>query len=595
MKHKTIAVLPFVNMSSSQENEYFSDGMTEEIINALAKIKNLKVTSRTSSFFFKNKNIPVPQIGKELNVSTVLEGSIRLSGNKMRITAQLIDVEEDFHFWSETFDRSLEDVFAVQDEISLLIADKLRENIGHLEIADRLVDSPGVPVEIYKQYLKSRYHILKMSKPDLELGISILEEIIQAEPEFALAHLGMHLGYSLLATIGLVDAGAAFAKGQPHMDKAIELNPDLPECLLHLSYVSFLQKWDLAETYAYLNKAFDIRPFSDYYPSMASTLVAEGKYAAAMHHIDIGLQLDPFSDINHHLKGFIYYCEEKYDQAIKCFSKSIELKPTSTVSVLYWGQALLLKGSTSESLAYFTALPDDEQGDVKKLGGTTLAYAAMGDLPKASAGIEKLEALLQTELMGRAINLLILGHTLLGNHEQALQMIEQGIESRLPMMLFLYVEPILTPLQSLPRFQTLMRRIMGETTTFEPTKRKYKKPLLDTALLKTYQSQLEQLMLEERPYLDPNLTLRSLAEKLTFPPNQLSQLLNEGFDKNFSEYVNTYRVEAFKQNTINPAYSHMTLLGIAFESGFNSKTVFNTFFKKMEGKTPKAYWKEVSG
>ncbi|MFT6337825.1 MAG: TolB-like protein/class 3 adenylate cyclase, partial [Halioglobus sp.] len=131
---KTIAVLPFVNMSSNPENEYFTDGMTEEIINALAKIKSLKVTSRTSSFFFKNKNISIPQIGQELNVSTILEGSIRLSGNKMRITAQLINVADDFHFWSESFDRSMEDIFAVQDEISLLIADKLREHIGHFDI-----------------------------------------------------------------------------------------------------------------------------------------------------------------------------------------------------------------------------------------------------------------------------------------------------------------------------------------------------------------------------------------------------------------------------------------------------------------------------
>lgn len=140
---KTIAVLPFVNMSADEEVEYLSDGMTEEIINALSKIKNLKVTSRTSSFFFKNKNIPLPQIAQKLNVSNVLEGSIRGAGNKMRITAQLVEVKEDIHFWSQKFDRSLDDIFAVQDEISLLIADKLREHIGHLEIEDQLVEPPN--------------------------------------------------------------------------------------------------------------------------------------------------------------------------------------------------------------------------------------------------------------------------------------------------------------------------------------------------------------------------------------------------------------------------------------------------------------------
>jgi len=127
-------------MSVSEENEYFSDGITDEIINALAKIGGLKVTSRTSAFHFKGKNIPIREIGKELGVSTLLEGSVRLSGNTIRITAQLIDAADDFHFWSETWDRKLEHVFEVQDEISLLIAERLREHFGHFEIKEHLVE-----------------------------------------------------------------------------------------------------------------------------------------------------------------------------------------------------------------------------------------------------------------------------------------------------------------------------------------------------------------------------------------------------------------------------------------------------------------------
>ena len=147
---KTIAVLPFVNLSASKDNEYFSDGITEEIINALAKIKSLKVTSRTSSFFFKNKKIPIKQIGEKLGVSTILEGSIRLSGNTIRITAQLIQAEEDFHFWSENWDRKLENIFEIQDEISLIIADKLREQFGHFEIQEHLVEKQTDNIDAYE-------------------------------------------------------------------------------------------------------------------------------------------------------------------------------------------------------------------------------------------------------------------------------------------------------------------------------------------------------------------------------------------------------------------------------------------------------------
>ena len=500
---KSIAVLPFVNMSADEENEYFSDGMTEEIINALSKIEGLKVTSRTSSFHFKNKNLPIAQIGEALNVSTILEGSIRLSGNKMRITAQLIDVAEDFHFWSEIFDRSMDDIFAVQDEVSLLIADKLREHLGHFDIEDKLVEAPEIPVEVYKRYLKSRFHLLKMTKPQIEKGISILEDILRKQPNFALAHLGMHLGYTLLGTIGLMPASDAFVKGQPFLDKAIELNPDLPECQLHLSYISFLQKWDLPEAYRHLNKSFEIRPTVEFYQSMASVLVAERKFDAALNYIETALQLDPFSAINHHLKGFIFYTQEKYEQAIELFNRALQLNADFMGSTLYKGQALLLAGQTAEGLAYFQGLPSDQEEDVMKLGGTTLAYVASGDTKQAERGISKLELALQTDLMERAMNLLILCKAMLGRQEQTLQLIEKGITYRLPMLVYLYVEPILKPLRANARFQELMQQVLGEGSSFVFSKRKYKKSLLDRASLEQYKQQLEQLMLREKTLLRP--------------------------------------------------------------------------------------------
>ncbi len=589
---KTIAVLPFVNMSSSQENEYFSDGMTEEIINALAKIKTLKVTSRTSSFFFKNKNIPIREIGEALNVSTILEGSIRLAGNRMRITAQLIDTRDDYHFFSETFDRSMDDIFAVQDEISLLIADKLREHIGHFEIEDHLVEDPDIPVEVYQKYLKSRYHLLKMSLADLEKGKALLEEIIASYPNYAPAQLGMHMAYTLIGTLGFMPAAEAFAEGHPYLVKAIELDEDHPECQLHLSWISFLQEWDLPATYKHLSKALEMRPVVDTYQTLTSVLVAEGKYPAAMNYIDIAIQLDPFSEINCHLKGYIYYLEGKYEEAIKWFKQGIEYKADSTVSLLYWGQALILMEQPEECLTYFQNLSVDE-ADPMKLGGITLAHAAMGEKEKAQEGITKLEEALAADFQERVINLLILCHTIMGNHEKAIQYIEQGVQYRLPLMVYLYVEPMLKPLRSYPRFQELMKTILGETTQFDFSERKYKNSLLDEELLIEYKNRLEQIMQQEQPYLDPELSLRSLAEMMDIPSNHLSQLLNEGFDKNFSEFINTYRLEAFKEKVAEPKNRQLTILALAFDSGFNSKTVFNTFFKKTMGKTPKAYWKEV--
>jgi adenylate cyclase len=282
---KTIAVLPFINMSSKEENEYFSDGMTEEIINALAKIKGLKVTSRTSSFFFKNKNIPIPQVGKELNVSTILEGSIRLSGNKVRITAQLIDVRDDFHFWSETFDRSMTDIFAVQDEISLLIADKLREHLGHFEIEDQLVDAPDIPIETYKRYLEGRYYLMKLNLGNTQKAITIFKEVIAAQPDFALPYLDVNQAYAYLGTMGLMPAPEAFAEAKPFLDSALELDENLPESQINLSWICSWQNWDLEGAYRHINKAHQIRPSDLIYLTMANLLAVEGKLEASLTYI----------------------------------------------------------------------------------------------------------------------------------------------------------------------------------------------------------------------------------------------------------------------------------------------------------------------
>lgn len=589
----SIAVLPFVNMSADENNEYLSDGMTEEIINALSKVRNLKVTSRTSSFFFKNKNVPIPEIGRELNVSTILEGSIRLAGNRMRITAQLIDVASDHHFWSENFDRSIEDIFAVQDEISLLIAEKLRKHIGHFELEAHLVQAPAIPVDTYMRYLKGRYHLLKMIKSDIDFGMSLLEALIEEHPRFAPAYLGVHMGYVLLGTIGLVPAREAFAKGKPFLDRAIELDPELPECQLQLAWICFLQEWDFAAAYRHLHKSREIRPIVDFYQTMASTLVAEAKHAAAMNYIETALQIDPLSAVNYHLKGFIFYVQEQFEKAIQWFTKSIEMKGNFTISTLYRGQALLCAGRPEEGLDFFRRLPPDEPGDIVKLGGMTLAHSAVGNASEAAAGIEKLDAVLDTNLMERAMIMLILCQTMLGNHEKALQLFARGIDLHLPMMVYLPVEPILKPLHQDARFSHLVQRILGKSSGFTFGAKAYKQSLFSPEELESYKQQLEQLMMSDKPYLDPGLNLNTLAELLEIPANHLSQLLNKGFDRNFSEFVNSYRLEAFKQKAADPTLQQLTLLALAYESGFNSKTVFNTFFKKSMGMTPSTYWKQL--
>ncbi len=593
-KNKSLVVLPFLNLSRSDEHEYFSDGMTEEIINALSKIRGLKITSRTSSFFYKNKNVSLPEIGQALNVSSVLEGSVRLAGNRVRISAKLVDVADDMQFWSETFDRSMDNIFEVQDEISLLIAERLREHLGHFEIQDQLVDRPDIGIDSYQDYLKSRYHILKMGQQDIEKGFELLQSIIEREPDYTLAHLGMHLGYLLSGMLGYMSGEEAFEKAGTYLRRAIELEPDHPQCRLQLSYKSFLEDWDLESAYTHVKKSLEAQQTVDGYQSMASMLVAEGKYKAASHYIDTAIEMDPFSAINQHLKGFIHYCKQEYETAINHYVEGLRLNPDGKVSLLYLGQAFLLQGEIDNARNHFNNL-SASAGEVLKIGGMALVDAVSGQHNKAHEAMLILEKYRMSEYADRASLLLILCKTAMRDIEGALDLIENAIEIRLPMCVYLPVEPFLYPLHGHKRFAQLMDRILQIPEDTPASDRRYRNPLLSKDLLNDGVRNLKRLMEEEKVFLDPELTLKGLAEISGMPSNQMSQLLNEGFGQNFSEFVNSYRLDAFKEKVQDARNHHKTILALAFESGFNSKTVFNTFFKKMTGQTPSKYWKSIVG
>ncbi|MCB0629344.1 MAG: helix-turn-helix domain-containing protein [Saprospiraceae bacterium] len=596
IRPNSIAILPFVNLSSDPENEYFSDGLTEEIINALTRIEGLQVTARTSSFAFKNKNADVREIGRQLGVAHILEGSVRKSAKKVRITAQLIAVKDGFHLWSESFDRALIDIFDLQDEISLLIADKIRENSLHFDIADRLVLNPGISPEAYELYLRARYLVQRYSKENIERGIALYHEVIEQFPNFAPAYLGIHFAYTFLGTMGLLPVSHAFSQGQPFLDRAVELDPDLPECQMHLAGQYFWQKWDRANSYRHYKKALELRPnYAEVYQWLALVLSTERKFEEALHYINTALQLDPMAAEHHYIKGTIHYFQEDYGPAKENFQKSLSLESDLVFAHVLLGATCLRTGKIQEGLAYFSGIPVRGDADLSKLGGTTLAYAMLGEMGKVAAGLRQLEAAMQSDVMGRALFFRIIIHSTLGEYDTALELIALGISHHLPLVVTFPVEPFLEPLFDHPRFQELMQQILPHTEEEAPfLRKKYQKSPLKLEEMEAYQQQLETYLREEQPYLESDLNLRQLAHMIDLHPNYLSQLLNERIGQNFNEYINSYRLETFKQKVIDPANRNLTLLALAYDSGFNSKTVFNTFFKKTMGMTPRQYYKQVS-
>ena len=590
---RSIAVLPFVNMSADPENEYFSDGITEEIINALTGIQGLKVIARTSSFAFKNKNIDVRTIGEKLGITTVLEGSVRKVKNRVRITAQLVRTDDGSHLWSKNFDRELEDIFALQDEISLLIADRIRENFGHLEIEEQLVKVPEIDVHLYQYYLKGRYYVNRFNTNDVKTGIGILKRVTQDQADFALAHVSIHYGYNAMAAGGMMPVREALTKGKQHLDMAMQLDDTLPECYHSLGWHSLNRDWDFTSATHYLLKAINLRPgYADAHQKLFINLALEGKLDTAFEHIEIARQLDPLSALNNYFTGYYHYLVQDFEHSNAFLERTFELEPSFMVGYSIYALSLVLQKREPYILEKAETIPTMPGAETEKLIMQTLAYSSLQDIPKANEGRRKLKEALNGESRERVRFFLIYIETLLGHFEEAFEHIDAGVANQEPLMTLLKVDPLLTPLHPYDSFQAALQKIYALSDLAIPQKPKsVTTSSLSATEISQVLSQLELQMDEERSFLDSSLSLRSLAEKLAIHPNKLSWLLNEQVGKNFNEYINTFRLETFKEKALEPSNAHLTLLGLAYESGFNSKTVFNSFFKKMEEMTPSEWMK----
>ena len=589
MAGNSIAILPFVNLSNDPEQDYFGEGLAEEIINALTKIDGLLVTARTSSFAFKGRAMDIRKIGQQLGVANVLEGSIRVVGQRVRITAQLIHVEDGFHLWSDNFDRLLDDIFAVQDEISLLIADKIREHSSHFEIADHLVTIPQVPAAVYQDYLRARHLVHKLNRDDVQKGIGILENLTEAYPHFAAPFLQLCFAYTFMGGFGVLPASYAFARSRSFLSRVPAIEKQSPEYLLRLAGLAYWQDWNLPEALDYLEQVLRQQPGNaEAHLWMGVCLATIGRFDTAHAALDRAMLLDPFSVLIHDFKGVTHYFAGEYEEAIAYFRRCLALDPNFHMSHINWAAAELMQGKLQAGLQRFQNLPPSGQGDLSILGGTLLAKAMQGDLQEVYAKLPLLEAALDTEVGDRAYFFLILIYTTLNQHEKALSLLEEAVRSRMSMLIALPVEPFVKPLHAYPVFQQIVGQLK-QLPEQEHATQAEKAPLTNSADMDA----LDQLMCTQQPYLDPQLSLRKLAALAGHHPNYLSRLINECTGKNFAEYTNTYRLQAFARSAEDPAKQQLTLLALAYECGFNSKTVFNTFCKKATGLTPGAYWKSL--
>ena len=451
----SIAVLPFVDLSAQRDQEYFCDGMVEELINSLTRIKDLRVVARTSAFSFKGKDVDISEIGKRLNVKTILEGSVRKAGNRLRITTQLVNVEQDFPIWSDRYDRELEDVFAIQDDIAKSIVNALKiEILGEKEAP--LVKAHTEKPEAYEAYLKGNFHYWKLSPENIALALDYYQLALEKDPNFALAYTGISSVWVTRGMLGIVPPLEAFPKVKEAVLKAMELDDTLSEVHYNLAIFRFYYEWDWGGAEIEFQRAIELNPNNaNIHLIYSSFLDMMGRPEEAMAEIERALELDPLNFFAQCIFGLHLFNQRRNDDAIAHFLNTLRTEPNFPLAHEGLWVAFHQKQMDEEALAeakkYF-----EVQGDREVVEALERRYAEAGYQGAMSLAAEKLAMHSKQTYVQSAQIARLYDHA--GEKDRALEWLEKAYEEREPALVDLNVWPQGT-LRDDPRFKDLLRRM----------------------------------------------------------------------------------------------------------------------------------------
>jgi len=453
----SIAVLPFTNMSADPEQEYFCDGVAEEIINALTHVESLRVIARTSAFAFKGKLEDIREIGKKLDVDTLLEGSVRKAGTRIRITAQLVNVADGSHLWSERYDREMKDVFAIQDEISLAIVDNLKVKLLKKEKA-KLVKRHTEDPEAYELYLKGIYFINKYAEREVQKGLGYFQKAIAKDPNFAPALCGIGTAYSSFGTLSLLPADEAFPKAKDYLTKALAMDDTLAESHSALGMIAFWYDWDWPEVEKRMEKALALNPGCGSAHAWYSWyLVAVGRYAEAIAEVKKAQELDPLLPLYYAFGIAIHNYQGKFEEAEEQFHKAIELDPNLGIAYFHIGTSYAFQDRYEEAISAFQKAIELTTG----LGWAETFLGAMhylqGERDKAHQILNQI--LSQKKEQYISSFLLAFLYYFMGKKDKAFEWLDKAYEERDMLMVLLNVPKFFSDLRDDPRFEALLKRM----------------------------------------------------------------------------------------------------------------------------------------
>ncbi|HEY1239653.1 MAG TPA: tetratricopeptide repeat protein [Bryobacteraceae bacterium] len=455
---RTMAVLPFSNLSQSADNDYFSDGLTEELIHALTKFSGMRVVAWNSAARMRGTDEDVREVRRQLHVANVLTGSVRIAGQSLRVRAQLIDTATGVYLWSETFDRQMQDVFAIQEEIARAIVRTLRVQLeagADTEVGARRPTT----VTSYEFYLKGRYHLHRRTPDELQRALEYFQAAVAADGSSGLAYAGLADGYCLNVDYGLLHPAEGFPKIRAAASRAIEIDAGLAEAYPSLAVIRSQRDREWEDAERLYRKAIALNPgYATAHHWLATDFLAVlGRFEEATEEIEVALELDPLSSIIHEGRASFHTYQRRYEEAVQRFRELVEFDPSFYKGYTGMGRAYAQLGNYAEARAMFEkgrALAGDVPNIVSAIGQV---LAASGDASGAYESLAQLTARArETYVPSTSFALL---HLSLGETERALDWLETGCEQHELTVAMINVHPVYDPLRAEPRFQALLRQM----------------------------------------------------------------------------------------------------------------------------------------
>jgi adenylate cyclase len=453
-----IAVLPFTNMSADAENEYFSDGMTEELISKLSRLRDLTVIARTSIMQYKDTSKSIGEIGRELQVGTILEGSVRKAGDRLRITAQLVDVASQGHLWSQDYDRTLEDVFAIQSAVAESVAQALQVALKRSE--KRQIEKAGTAdQEAYDLYLRGLFHYNTYTERGLHTAIKYSERAIQRDRAFARAHALLAWSYELLGFFGFLAPDAAYPKALEAVNESLALNSSLPEAYTVLGLIKIEYYYDWAAAESAFQRAIELDPGAamPHWLYGASYLSAIGKHDESIAELTRALELDPLSIMINADFGYSYHNKREYDKAVEQWQKTLELDPNIFMALMGLGLTYRAMGDYEKSIESLQKCAELTQRWPGAIALLAAAHAAAGQRARALELLAELQQRAKREQVGSIF--FAWTYIGLGDYDRALDMLMRAYEEPAPWLTYVKVWSFYDPLRSDPRFTELLRKV----------------------------------------------------------------------------------------------------------------------------------------